>query len=565
VAQVAQESGGNFSSVPDDELDEKITQPVPPPPVPMAAFPETIQKVIINALDAFGTPEQIPVAAFLAFLSALVGGSRGLQVKRSYVAYGNTWIATVGSSGTGKTPCARAFFKHIDAIEATYYEAYKTDMADYERQEVDFTYRRDEYKKNKCKGQYPEKPHKPALKQICLDDTTVEALGGVLLDNPKGISRTIDELAGSLFDLDKYTQGKGGGHKSRMLSAYDGQSWKVTRKGEKGTIRIPRAFLSVFGGIQPGILCKAFESITDEASGFIQRFIFIRAERDKPAFWNDAALTEESEETLRIIAERLAKMDIAVDINPVTMKETESTPAIDLTREALSVYISWFDDIALHGYNSNIDPIIEKLKDKCLRLCLLLHLLDAALNNASEFEPVTADCMQRAIMLANWTHEHFIQCQALIKNEKLQQESPVKTAIKEIIITHGADILSKGGLVTTAELTRLVEEKLGVTDLSHRTIGNAAKSLSLTPAKKGGGVRAWMLTQNLISTLKPCVTCATCAQSLQPQQEPVVAQKKPCVTCATIPADQMPEPSPGAPERPDTRTQPGDEDDGIII
>jgi hypothetical protein len=51
----------------------------------------------------------------------------------------------------------------------------------------------------------PDKPIQLKRRQAYVDDATVEALGGVLAENPSGIMWRKDELAGLIADLDKYS------------------------------------------------------------------------------------------------------------------------------------------------------------------------------------------------------------------------------------------------------------------------------------------------------------------------------------------------------------------------
>ena len=74
--------------------------------------------------------------------------------------------------------------------------------------------------------------------------------------------------------------------------------------------------MGIFGGIQPAMLPKVFEAGNagvDEASGFLQRFMLVRAEREKPGYWTERSFSPGSRELLASIAEALWARDIEYD------------------------------------------------------------------------------------------------------------------------------------------------------------------------------------------------------------------------------------------------------------
>jgi hypothetical protein len=89
----------------------------PPPDVPLEAFPDAVAEMLREAAEAFAVPTQIPTTCFLAFLSALIGRSRKISIKESWIEFGNIWLVMVAPSGLGKTPCMKAFFKPVTNLE----------------------------------------------------------------------------------------------------------------------------------------------------------------------------------------------------------------------------------------------------------------------------------------------------------------------------------------------------------------------------------------------------------------------------------------------------------------
>jgi hypothetical protein len=305
----------------------------PPPEVPLDAFPAEVRTMLREAAEAFTVPLQIPTACLLGVLSCLVGGTRLISLRPSWREPGNIWIATVAPSGLGKTPCATAFFNPVKHLE---YEAFKLWREEYVSYENELEFCRKERARAKRGDSLPDRPIPPKRRQAYVDDTTVEALGVVLSENPRGIMWRKDELAGLIADLDKYSSGNsGGGTRSRLLSSYDGQEWKTSRTSDPTrNLYIPRAHVGIFGGIQPAMLPKVFEtgaSGVDEASGFLQRFMLIRAERERPGYWTERYLSPESKNLLDSIVTALWAWDIEYDADG-----RENEKIVPVSREANS-------------------------------------------------------------------------------------------------------------------------------------------------------------------------------------------------------------------------------------
>jgi Protein of unknown function (DUF3987) len=101
------------------------------------------------------------------------------------------------------------------------------------------------------RGQGTEVPEEPVLRRYKTNDTTVEKLSELLLQNPQGILINRDELSGWLRNLDK--QGREG-DRAFYLEGWNGTgSFDVDRIG-RGCLHIPALCLSILGTIQPGPL-----------------------------------------------------------------------------------------------------------------------------------------------------------------------------------------------------------------------------------------------------------------------------------------------------------------------
>jgi len=454
----------------------------PPPPVPIEAFPPRVAALLKEAAEAFTAPLQIPVACLLGMLSCLVGGARLISLRSSWREPGNIWIATVAASGIGKSPCATAFFKPIADLEHEAFKGWQNERMFYECALDE--YQRDRRKADASTSLIP--PEAPARRQGYVDDATIESVGAALQDNAKGILWKKDELSGLIADMDKYSKSSGG-TRARLLSSYDGGEWKTNRTSDpRRNLHIRNAYVSIFGGIQPAMLAQVFETGAagaDEASGFLQRFIMIRAEREQPSYWTETSLSPESIALLEDITKILWSWDIEHDDQGRPLEKV-----VPVTAQAKSVFIAWFNGIAREEFLATNASLLSKLKGQAMRLCLLLHCLDAALAKTDGMEPVTESTMRRALLLADWVKTHQAQCWQFFG--KVKQVNPIERAVMRVVVEEAARIEADGWRISNERLFSLVEKRLGMPGMSPVKLGKAAAVLGLpgcwiTPKERG--------------------------------------------------------------------------------
>ena len=486
-------TGGGYAAHSPDSSEPKERRILPPPPpVPLVAFPPQVATLLQEASEAFTVPMQIVVACFLAFLACLVGRSRLISIKTGWEEAGNLWLAIVAASGVGKSPCMNAFTRVITYLEYKAKKFFDFVYADYEAELAVYQLQRKLQTKEKAKGKNIDTaalapPVKPKQRQTTADDITVEALGDILQDNPKGILWLKDELSGMLFDLDKYSSNSSGGTKSRLLSAHSLGPWKTNRASNPSRNHfIPKACISIFGGIQPGMMNKVFAAGVggvDEESGFLPRFLFIRAVAENPAYWTERTFSQKSQQLLEHIANVLWPWDIECGED-----DREIEKIVPVSLQAKESYILWYNSIAEEAFLAQNSALLRKLQAHALRLCLLLHCLDAALAGTNGMEAVADDTMRRALLLADWVKEHQAQCWHLLTPKKnVKQADPIERAIMQAVVEEAARIEADGWKISNTDLFSLVEKTLGMPGLSYVKLGKAASALGLGQCSIGSG------------------------------------------------------------------------------
>jgi hypothetical protein len=475
------------------------------PPVPLDAFPVPLQKVIEDAAAAFYCPVEIPVAAVLSFLSVAVGGSRHLRVKRRHEAHAVLWIATVGESGIGKSPCTNEILRPLHRLEDLYNDEDEKVIADYNTKKDEYALALRAYKSAVLKGKTgaikPEEPAPVTYRRIFVDDITTEGIVKILKDNPKGVFMQGDELSRILFDMDKYTKGSGG-CKARLLSSQDGGKWLIDRADTSKKAKIKKTWIGISGTIQPGILDRAFTK-ADLKSGFLPRFILIRAVRKKVSVYTDHEFSQQSEDTLQTLVDRLAKLQPTLGDSG----QEWGGDYVSLTKPAYTLWKTWRNQIAADvfyemGASSDENTLLTKTVGRTLSVCLLLTLADAAFENRNMDGLVaTEDQMRRAIQIGEWLHQHYKASIAAFMGTEQKHELPLVQAIRKAI--KGKWVDENGGwYVSTADLTDFVNQELGTSTakVSSRIVGRASERLGLIPARKMT-CRGWRVTREVFDKI----------------------------------------------------------------
>jgi putative DNA primase/helicase len=252
-----------------------------------ALLPDSLRDWVQDTAELLNCPPDFVAVTVLASLSSLIGARAALQPKKNsdWYIYCNLWAMLVGNPSTGKSPSIKEGTKPLNSLMTLELEKYqqnqeshKTDLAMYEILKKD-----SEQKAKKAieEGKHENarfileniiEPKKPILRRFFINDTTVEKLGEILVENPWGTLILRDELFGLFTSMEKQGQE---GSRAFYLQGFDGnQSFTFDRIG-RGTVHIPRVFISMLGGIQPGRLQDYIrQAINGGASddGLLQRF-----------------------------------------------------------------------------------------------------------------------------------------------------------------------------------------------------------------------------------------------------------------------------------------------------
>lgn len=398
----AEEKARGFSG---PELDlPSIAEPVPPMPATM--LPEALRGFLEDIAIRQGVPIEFPAIAAIVAAGSLLGRKLTIRPRRldDWTVTPNLWGALVGSSSTMKTPAIAAGTMPLRRIAAASDEEHYqrratrnalTDALTAQKTKAvraagnsgadeDEAVQRIAAIQSRIDAQKIES----ARRRYFVNDATVEALIGILAENPDGVLNYRDELSGLLAALDRQ------GHEQDrpfLLEAWNGGvggTFEQDRIG-RGNVRVAGPCVSILGGIQPARLARYVQGTVHggaEADGFLARFQLV-------GWPDDGAIVPGVDRAPDVVSEALAVRAFrALDKAPdgfAAEIEDGALPFLRFAPDAQSLFNAWLKrhHTMLRSKEILSAPAFEShlVKQRKLvpSLALIFHALDVALGTAS--------------------------------------------------------------------------------------------------------------------------------------------------------------------------------------
>jgi hypothetical protein len=311
------------------------------------------------------------------------------------------------------------------------------------------------WKKSKSDTPPPAKPEAPIADRCWTDDATTEALAVLLQQNPRGLLMVRDELAG-WFNFDRYAGGKGGGDAAKWLEMFGGRPMVVDRK-TGGTLYVPRAAVSIAGGIQPETLRRALGQ-EHRDNGLAARLLLTCPPR-KPTRWSEADVKATTEAAVALVFDRL------FGLTPETDDDGDERPRlVTLADDGKRAWVTFYNEHAGEQVNLSGDEAAawSKLEGYAARLALVVHLTRWAAGDATLRDPARVDeaSIATGVVLARWFGDEARRVYAILSESDDDRET--RRLVEWID--------RKGGTVTARDLTHGVRAYRGDPDAAERAL-----------------------------------------------------------------------------------------------
>jgi hypothetical protein len=315
AARINDRDGFVSSVSPQEELLQNFSQPWPKPkPITSAlplvpAFapdllPDVLRDYVFDVADRMQCPPDFVAVTALCALAAVIGNVVRIRPKSAdpWEVVANLWGAVIGRPSAMKSPAMRAALAPVYALQDSMRKDWEVAQreADIDAALSELTAGearkkaakaikgndREEAKRLLAEQAGDDEEEKPCPRLI-VNDATVEKLGELLNENPRGLLLIRDELPGFLARMESEEHQS---ERAFYLEAFNGDgSFTYDRIG-RGTVHIENCTVSIIGGVQPARIAPlvrgAMTGVTDH--GLIQRLQMTVWPDDLPSWtWTD--------------------------------------------------------------------------------------------------------------------------------------------------------------------------------------------------------------------------------------------------------------------------------------
>ena len=443
-------------------------------PFPVNALPAAVGKFVQEAADAIGCDSSFVALPTLACLARVIGNKRVIRLKRTWAEPAILWMAIVGKSGTHKSPAIQAGTQFLEELQAQTIEEYEQALQLYDQEKALYEKDHAQWKRLKTTEPPPWPPAPPVCTRYIVSDITIEALAERLDTQFDGVLVVRDELAGWVNGIGEYKGGRGSDN-GHWLSTWSGAPMTMDRKTTtKKMIHVPRAAVSIVGGIQPGILRLAIgrEHMQD---GLCARLL-LAMPTPRPVRWTEAVVSEETEAAIAEIYDRLRMLDPAAN----SEGKPEPYPLL-LTPEAKRIWVEHYNRHREEqtGLDDDLAAAWSKLEAYAARFALIFQLCSWAAGEASGDE-VDQQSMESAIEICKWFGGEAKRVYAvMVENE----EDRELRELADLIRRKGGTICSRALMRSSRRYPKAEDAEAALNDLAKAGWG----TWETIPAGREGG------------------------------------------------------------------------------
>lgn len=327
-------------------------------PFPLTAFHPKIQVIINDLFKAFKLPKDYYGLAILTVCAGVIGNAYNLYYKRGYTVPAIIYGAIVGTSSIGKTPILKFCINPIREIEKQYHTDYKNKLAAWKKRAKD--------------EEFTDPP--PKRKDLMINDATIEAVNNAMQGNPKGLIFFLDEFVAWIKSLNQYRKGS---DLENWLSIWSNSVVKVNRSS-KETLFIPKPCISVVGGLQPSVLDE-LGSDGKKDNGFVFRILFGYPDTQHKPYETNYSPHETTFADYKNLIFGLHDLPNNIQTDDEGNEQIESI-SLKLSANARKRFVAWNrenTDLINETKNENVKSLYGKLESYCLRISLVLELMES--------------------------------------------------------------------------------------------------------------------------------------------------------------------------------------------
>lgn len=363
---------------------------------PLYGLPYWVQELANAMANGFDCPRDYIVPMLYSVVSTAIG-KKVIMSDINYSNMLNLFIAIVGKSGTNKSAPLKRLYKPVQDKEAERYKKYINE--------------RNTWEANKRKGT------EPVFEQLIISDSTPEAKYKIL-SQTGAITSLVDELPTAFANFDRYNKS---GEVSQLLSLFDGDTLRISRKGETPVI-ISKPVYGFIGGIQPGVIPGVLGTDYFMTSGFNQRWLFAYPEK-----YMLTGLSEPIPEELETLWQDFIRSLISWEIP----KESVLTLSAE-AQKVLQSFVMENKDKVNATDNDYLASLYQKERIHLDRWAAITHIIRHSTKDEDISGEIDGDSMRYAVDCMRWFEASALKVYRLITNSR-QQNNKVDISNGELL------------------------------------------------------------------------------------------------------------------------------------
>jgi putative DNA primase/helicase len=402
--------------------------PLPLSLLPVAPFgleliPTQLRPWVADLCERLQCPGDYIGVSVMAGAGSIIGRKVLVRphLEDDWAVVANQWAMGIGRPGVMKSPAMDEALRPLRQRACLAEQQFKAAQARYSVDAAAAKLRRDENLRAAAKiikahreadiGYLLEETaeSEPTLRRYIANDTTAEALGVLLQQNPNGLLIFRDELVSLLESLDQeehVTQ------RGLYLTGWNGNSPYTFDRITRGLhLSIDAVCLSILGSSQPGRISQYLSRAIRGGrfdDGLIQRFgLFVWPDISREWHHVDRRPDRTAREDAFSVFERLDQLDwrdIRAQRDRGSTGDEEGLPYLRLGIDAYDMFVAWRSELERRLRLGEMHPALEshlaKYRKLVPGLSLICHLVDANTG------PVGVASMKRAIAWATYLETH---------------------------------------------------------------------------------------------------------------------------------------------------------------
>ena len=383
---------------------------LPVPAFDTAMLPDAFRPWIEDIAERMQVPPEFAAVPAMIAAGSVIGNRIAIRPKArdDWQEVPNLWGMIVGRPGVLKSPTTGQAMRPLGALAAAAHDEWQAEMVTW-KAEADIREIRGQARKKAMQSALRSNPDadlshlrtgddadEPNCRRYRTNDTGYQALGELLMQNPRGLLVERDELLSLLHSLDREEASEARGF---FLSAWNGlDSYTFDRIGRGLNRHIPRVTVSMFGGTQPAKIAGYVRAITHEGrgdDGLLQRFS-MAVWPDLSPDWQDVDRWPDSNYRRRA-GEAFARLD-AISTNAVKAEHDElsktAPPFLRFDPGAQDAFTEWRCGLEARLRSGDLSPHFEshlaKYRKLVPSLALIIHLANGGTGSIGELPLIAA-------------------------------------------------------------------------------------------------------------------------------------------------------------------------------